>query len=49
MSQQKKINLIFGIVLILIVVLGVSLTSYFIIRHKESVDKKSVIHKEEEK
>lgn len=48
MSQQKKVNLIFGIVLILIVVLGVSLTSYFIIRHNQSVDKKEVVHNNEE-
>lgn len=46
MSQQKKANIIFGVILIFIVLLSVSLTIYLIIRHNQSVDKDEVTNTE---
>lgn len=48
MSQQKKANIIFAIIIIFIVIASTSLTCYFIIRHNKSVDKDPVTNTFEE-
>lgn len=48
MSQQKKANIIFAVIIVLFVIICVGLTCYFIIRHNKSVDKLPVINTDEE-
>ena len=48
MSQQKKANIIFAVIIVLFVIICVGLTIYFIVRYNKSVDKGPVINNSEE-